>query len=85
MSTLAEVFAREDVPTLASQVRAHRAAAGLSQKALALAAGLRQPTVNDVEQGRNTDASTLAKLADALGVALVVHPNAAPPVSRPKR
>lgn len=69
-------------PTLAAQVLAARKAAGLSQAALAARAHIRQPTVNDVEQGRNTDAATLAKIADALGVALMVHPGATHPTRR---
>lgn len=86
MSALAEVFAAEDhPPTLAAQVLAHRTAAHLSQVALAARAHVRQATVATIETGANTDAATLAKLADALGVALVVHPGATPPVSRPKR
>lgn len=72
-------------PTLATQLLAHRTAARLTQRALSLRAHVRQATVATVEAGANTDAATLAKLADALGVALTVHPGATPPVSRPKR
>jgi len=72
-------------PTLAAQVLAARKAAGLSQAALAARACVRQATVNDVEAGRNTDAATLCKLAEALGVALVVHPGATPPERRARR
>ncbi len=68
-----------EAPTLASQLLAARRCRSLSQRDLATLAAVRQATVATIEGGANTDAATLAKLADALGVALTVHPK------RPKR
>lgn len=51
-------------------LRALRETAGLTQKQLAAAAGVRLATLSELETGTTTDPrlSTLAKLADALGV-----------------
>lgn len=74
---------RSHKETLAEQVRAAREARGLSQAALAEAAGLRQATVAEVEGGTNVKADSLARLAVALGVPLVIHPDVPPPEVRP--
>lgn len=58
--------------TLAARLRSLRDKAGLTQAALAARAGLSVVAVFHLEQGRRSDpkVSTLAKLADALGVTL---------------
>jgi transcriptional regulator with XRE-family HTH domain len=57
------------VAGLAARVQALRAGAGLSQQALATAAGLSISVVRQVEQGTNMDprGSTLKAIAGALG------------------
>jgi transcriptional regulator with XRE-family HTH domain len=57
-------------PPLARRVRQLREAAGLSQQALATAAGLSISVVTHLEQGKKADPriSTVAALAGALGV-----------------
>ncbi len=49
-----------------------RAKAGMSSRALALKAGLRPQTLNDIESGETADPGTnkIAALANALGCAL---------------
>lgn len=63
--------------TLGERLRAARVAAGLSQRAVARATGIRQPHVSALETGRygrggpygyDPTAATVARLADALGV-----------------
>jgi transcriptional regulator with XRE-family HTH domain len=58
------------IPSLAGRVRQLREAAGLSQQALAMAAGLSISVVTQLEQGTKGDPriSTVAALARALGV-----------------
>lgn len=51
------------------ELKALRVEAGLSQTALALAAGVSKQLINDLEHGRRIgSAPTLRALADALGV-----------------
>jgi transcriptional regulator with XRE-family HTH domain len=63
-----------DLPTLAQRVKELREARGLSQQALAVAAGLSVSMVSLIEQGQREDprVSTVQALADALGVSLDV-------------
>ena len=57
-------------PGVGSRIRELREAAGMTQHALAVAAGLHVSIVTQLEQGTATDPrlSTLLKLANALGV-----------------
>jgi transcriptional regulator with XRE-family HTH domain len=59
-----------ELPPLARRVKEHREAAGLSQQALAVAAGLSISMVAQIEQGVRVDprVSTLLGIARALGV-----------------
>jgi transcriptional regulator with XRE-family HTH domain len=58
--------------TIGERLKALRQAAGLSQQALAVAAGLSTSAVFQIEQGQKADPrfSTVAALAKALGVSL---------------
>jgi len=60
------------LPPLAARVKQLRAAAGLSQQSLAVAAGLSVSLVSHLEQGSRSDPriSTTTALARALGVTL---------------
>lgn len=49
-------------------LRRTRLTAGLSQRELAVAAGVRHATVSDAENGTRPHVSTIKRLADALGV-----------------
>jgi transcriptional regulator with XRE-family HTH domain len=62
----------DPVPMLAQRIRELRDAAGLSQQALAMAAGLSISVVTQLEQGQREDPrlSTVVALARALGVTL---------------
>jgi len=51
-----------------ARVRDARLRAGLSQQSLATQAGLATKTVQRAEQGEDTKLSTLAAIADVLGV-----------------
>jgi len=63
-----------------------RKAAGISQKALALEAGLSAPHLSSLERGVrfNVWASTVSKLRQALGRLLVEVHDDPPPLARPK-
>jgi transcriptional regulator with XRE-family HTH domain len=65
-------MAEQKMPVLARQVKALREAAGLSQQALATAAGLSISVVAQIEQGKKADPklSTVLALAGALRVSL---------------
>jgi transcriptional regulator with XRE-family HTH domain len=58
------------VPSLVRRIRELREAAGMTQQALAVAAGVSISVVTKLEQGQNEDprVSTLQALARALGV-----------------
>jgi transcriptional regulator with XRE-family HTH domain len=60
----------ETAPPISRKVKALRETAGLSQQALAMAAGISISVVSQLEQGTKTDPrlSTLQALAKALGV-----------------
>jgi transcriptional regulator with XRE-family HTH domain len=62
----------EPVPMLAQRVRQLREAKGLSQQALAVAAGLSISVVTQIEQGHREDprVSTVVAIARALGVSV---------------
>lgn len=55
-----------DMTTLGERVKAKRKALGLTQKELALKAGVSQTTVSDMERGRNSSSREIALLARAL-------------------
>jgi transcriptional regulator with XRE-family HTH domain len=59
-----------EISVLGRRLKELREAAGLSQQALAVAAGLSTSVVSQVEQGQRQDPriSTVAALAEALGV-----------------
>ncbi|CAB4159800.1 HipB Predicted transcriptional regulators [uncultured Caudovirales phage] len=57
-----------DMDTLSSRLREARKAKGLSQTELAKAAGVAQSTVGNIESGDRDGASSLAAIAEALGV-----------------
>src|SRR5262245_36077935 len=63
-------MAGEPLPLICRRVKALREAAGLSQQALANAAGLSISVISQLEQGTKTDPrlSTMQALARALGV-----------------
>lgn len=54
--------------TLAKRLAEERHSAGLSQTALAKKAGCSQTTVADIERGRNSESTKLARIAAALGL-----------------
>lgn len=57
------------VAELGRNVRARRLEAGLSQEALAFAAGMKRSYLSDLERGtRNPTVRAVGRLADALGV-----------------
>jgi transcriptional regulator with XRE-family HTH domain len=61
-------------PSLHEMVRARRLALGLSQAEAARRAGIQQRQVSTFERGGDVTLSTLAKLAQALDVALMPVP-----------
>lgn len=68
---LADLRAREDGCRLASALLAGRVAAGLTQRDLAAASGLRQGELSPIEAGHgNPTLATLGALARALDVEL---------------
>jgi transcriptional regulator with XRE-family HTH domain len=64
--------AERTLPPLSARLKELRQAAGMSQQALAVAAGLSVSMVSQLEQGNRSDPriSTIKALADALGVTL---------------
>jgi transcriptional regulator with XRE-family HTH domain len=75
------------LPSLGPRVKELREAAGMSQQALAVAAGVSISVVTQIEQGKKADPrlSTVAALASALGVTvdgLLVSDRAAAPAPR---
>jgi len=69
--------------TIPEQVRAAREARGLTQAELAVASGVTQPMIADLEhRGANVTWATLARLAVVLGVPLVIDPEAPAPTVR---
>jgi len=62
----------DGVPRIAQRVKELRGRSGLTQQAVAMAAGLSVSVVSQIEQGTNADPrlSTLLALAAALGVSL---------------
>ncbi len=58
----------EKLDTLQKRLVSARAASGLSQSALAKAAGMSQPTYSDLERGISKSTSLIVELAKALGV-----------------
>jgi DNA-binding XRE family transcriptional regulator len=64
-------YAEELQQTLASNVRAHRRAMGVSQATLSRLCGLPAPTLSAIESGDgNRTLRTLARLASGVGVPL---------------
>jgi transcriptional regulator with XRE-family HTH domain len=78
-----------DVSSLAKKLKRLREEAGLSQQALAVAAGLSTGVVSRIEQGQKSDVllSTAAALARALGITVdsLAEPTSAEPPAKPKR
>jgi transcriptional regulator with XRE-family HTH domain len=81
---------------IGQNVKRLRAAAGMTQQDLAVAAGLSTSVVSQIEQGTNADPrmNTLAALAKALGVSVdelmregpaPPAPQAEPPLPKPKK
>ncbi len=62
----------EPIPAIGERIRELRTAAGMSQQALAMAAGLSMSVVSQLEQGYRDDPriSTVAAIARALGVTI---------------
>jgi transcriptional regulator with XRE-family HTH domain len=62
--------ARELPPQIGARLQALRRAAGLSQQALAMRAGISMSVVFQIEQGKKKDPrlSTVAALAEGLGI-----------------
>ena len=79
----------EELPFLSKRLRELRAAAGMTQQQLAVAAGLSVSLVSQIEQGTNADpkVSTVTNLARALGVGVAslieVQMPPAPPMPAP--
>lgn len=65
-------------PTLLESLHRHRAASGLTKRALALRAGVRPELLSRLNSQTGCDTATLQKLADALGLELVLQPKATP-------
>lgn len=57
-----------NVSPISKAVRTRRVEAGLSQQSLATRAGLSLRTLSRIEAGEDCTVSTLASLADALGI-----------------
>jgi transcriptional regulator with XRE-family HTH domain len=74
----------EPLPAIGQRVRQLREAAGMSQQALAVAAGLSMSVVAQLEQGQREDPriSTVAALARALGVTVDAILSGAGPAGR---
>lgn len=67
---------------ISSKLRALRTARGLTQKNLALLAGISQQHLSHLEQGRGgVELATLSKLLDALGQELAFVPRAPTPAA----
>jgi len=67
MATRKQQTAPRDV--LATNVRVHRAAAGLSQESLAERSGIKRSYIGAIERAEvDVRLSTLAKVADGLGI-----------------
>lgn len=71
-----------DMQDVGRQLRRARIAAGLTMRELATRAGLSHQLVEKVEAGQNTTLTTLDRLAEGAGAALVVRIEQ--PVSRPR-
>jgi len=59
-----------DHAQLGHAVRQLRAKKGLTQKQLAALAGVRQPTVSDIENGKRSSTEMLFRILNAIGVEL---------------
>ena len=65
-------------PSLLESLHRHRTAKGLTRRALALRAGMRPELLSRLDSQTGCDTATLQKLADALGLELVLQPKATP-------
>ena len=73
-------------PSLLDSLNRHLALRGLSKRALALRAGVRPELLSRLHSQAGCDTVTLQKLADALGLELVLQPKAGPdPRSKAQR
>ena len=70
---LLEFFSRLMTPSLLQSFDSHLAASGLTKRALALRAGVRPELLSRLHSQAGCDTVTLQKLADALGLELVLR------------
>ncbi|BFH18320.1 hypothetical protein J6TS7_32260 [Paenibacillus dendritiformis] len=73
-STLAKQSSGSEYARIASQIKKRRKELGMSQRELALAAGLKQATISRLESSTwNPEIKTLEKLSDALGLKVKIY------------
>lgn len=66
-----ETYKFQRMSTLAERVKSARIHAKLTQKALALKAGVEQPVIPQLETGKNLQSAHLPKIAHACGVSAI--------------
>jgi SOS-response transcriptional repressor LexA len=66
-----ETYKFQRMSTLAERIKSARMHAKLTQKALALKAGVEQPVISQLETGKNLQSAHLPKIAHACGVSAI--------------
>ncbi|GAB6406053.1 XRE family transcriptional regulator [Pseudomonas sp. MHK4] len=66
-----ETYKFQRMSTLAERIKSARIHAKLTQKALALKAGVEQPVISQLETGKNLQSAHLPKIAHACGVSAI--------------
>ena len=71
MQIYKEAYKFQRMSTLAERIKSARTHAELTQKALALKAGVEQPVISQLETGKNLQSAHLPKIAHACGVSAI--------------
>lgn len=71
MQAYKEAYKVQRMSTLAERIKSARTHAKLTQKALALKAGVEQPVISQLETGKNLQSAHLPKIAHACGVSAI--------------
>lgn len=80
-----ETYKFQRMSTLAERIKSARIHAKLTQKALALKAGVEQPVISQLETGKNLQSAHLPKIAHACGVSAIwLSENIGPMISAAK-
>lgn len=80
-----ETYKFQRMSTLAERIKSARTHAKLTQKALALKAGVEQPVISQLETGKNLQSAHLPKIAHACGVSAIwLSENIGPMISAAK-